>query len=65
MCIAQLLSPADMVGVGAGLTHEDGDLFSIVLYQCLYGRSSRRREAANFSSLLFFFGASGYGVKAR
>jgi hypothetical protein len=54
-----------MVGVGAGLTHEDGDLFSIVLYQCLYGRSSRRREAANFSSLLFFFGASGYGVKAR
>ena len=31
MCIAQLLSPADMVDVGAGLTHEEGGLFSIAI----------------------------------
>ena len=31
MCIAQLLSPADMVDVGAGLTLEEGGLFSIAI----------------------------------
>ena len=31
MCIAQLLLPADMVDVGAGLTHEEGGLFSIAI----------------------------------
>jgi len=35
MCIAQLLSPADMVDVGAGLTHEEGGLFSIVISACM------------------------------
>jgi len=37
MCIAQLLSPADMVDVAAALTHEEGDLFSIVTSARKYG----------------------------
>jgi len=54
--MAQLLSPADMVDVGAGLTHEEeGDLFSIVTSARTYeairavSRSSSRKQ-----KLLFF-----------
>ena len=67
MCMAQLLSPADMVDVGAGLTHEEeGDLFSIVTsartYEATRAVSSSRRQ-----KLLFFDAVvcclDGMGVK--
>jgi hypothetical protein len=47
--MAQLLSPADMVGVAAGLmTHEvEGDLFSIVVTT----QRRRRRRSSRSSSL--------------
>jgi len=65
--MAQLLSPADMVDVGAGLTHEEeGDLFSIVTsartYEATRAVSSSRRQ-----KLLFFDAVvcclDGMGVK--
>jgi len=61
MCMAQLLSPADMVDVAAGLTHEEeGDLFSIVTSARKYeavgaissSSSSRKQKLLFFDAML-------------
>jgi len=70
MCMAQLLSPADMVDVGAGLTHEEeGDLFSIVTSARKYeavgaissSSSSRKQKLLFFDAVLCCL--DGMGVK--
>jgi hypothetical protein len=63
--MAQLLSPADMVDVGAGLTHEEeGDLFSIVTSARKYeavGAISRKQKLLFFDAVLCCL--DGMGVK--
>jgi len=69
--MAQLLSPADMVDVGAGLTHEEeGDLFSIVTSARTYeatravsssSSSSRKQKLLFFDAVLCCL--DGMGVK--
>ena len=70
MCMAQLLSSADVVDVGAGLTHEEGDLFSIVTSARTYeatravsssSSSSRKQKLLFFDAVLCCL--DGMGVK--
>lgn len=69
MCMAQLLSPADMVDVGAGLTHEEeGDLFSIVTSARKYEAVGAISSSSSRKQKLLFFDAvlcclDGMGVK--
>jgi len=68
--MAQLLSPADMVDVAAGLTHEEeGDLFSIVTSARKYeavgaissSSSSRKQKLLFFDAVVCCL--DGMGVK--
>jgi len=53
--MAQLLSPADMVDVAAGLTHEEeGDLFSIVTSARKYEAVGAISSSSRKQKLLFF-----------
>ena len=58
MCMAQLLSPADMVDVAAGLTHEEeGDLFSIVTSARKYEAVGAISSSSSRKQKLLFFDA--------
>ena len=69
MCMAQLLSSADVVDVGAGLTHEEeGDLFSIVTSARTYEATRAVSSSSSRKQKLLFFDAvlcclDGMGVK--